>query len=156
MIRVIGCDSPVGRLQLAFEDQGLAWVHLPGTAPALPEQQPELALEQRALTELAAYFADPRAGFDLPFTEIGTEYQRRVWARLQRIPPGATLTYGDLARELGGSARAVGNACRANPRPILVPCHRVLAAGGLGGYAGATEGPRVAIKRWLLQHEGAL
>jgi len=84
----------------------------------------------------------------------GSAFQRRLWARLRAIPRGETLSYGVLARELGSSPRAIGQACRANPCPILTPCHRVVAARGIGGFAGAREGGRLAIKRWLLRHEG--
>jgi methylated-DNA-[protein]-cysteine S-methyltransferase len=72
------------------------------------------------------------------------------------IPPGEVRTYGALARKLRSSARAVGNACRANPVPMVVPCHRVVGATGLGGYMGAFTGDPLAIKEWLLRHEGAL
>jgi methylated-DNA-[protein]-cysteine S-methyltransferase len=111
--------------------------------------------------QLAAYFADPGFRFDLPLETGGTPYQRRVWDTLTRIPPGAPQTYGALARGVGGGARAVGGACRANPIPIVIPCHRVVAASGLGGYMGAREGTGagpasaepLAVKAWLLAHE---
>lgn len=91
------------------------------------------------------------AGYPVP---QGTPFQRRVWRALQGISPGSVLTYGALARQLGSSARAVANACRANPLPIIIPCHRVVAARGVGGYLGETVGEAIAIKRWLLHHEG--
>jgi methylated-DNA-[protein]-cysteine S-methyltransferase len=77
---------------------------------------------------------------------------------MQRIPAGRTRTYGELARDLRSSARAVGGACGANPIPLIVPCHRIIAASGrIGGFMGAsTEGFELGIKRWLLEHEGAL
>ena len=107
--------------------------------------------------QLAAYFAEGAWPFDLPLELRGTTFQQRVWQALRRIPAGEVRSYGQLARQLGSSARAVGNACRANPLPIVVPCHRVVGAAGLGGYSGysgetAEEGLR--IKRWLLTHEG--
>lgn len=108
------------------------------------------------LWQLDHYFQDPRFRFRLPLATPGTPFQRRVWAALRAIPAGETRTYGELAAELGSSARAVGGACRANPVPIVVPCHRVVAVDGLGGFSGATAGPRLAAKRWLLAHEGAL
>jgi methylated-DNA-[protein]-cysteine S-methyltransferase len=84
----------------------------------------------------------------------GTPFQRRVWHALRRIPSGCTRSYGELARELGSSARAVGGACRRNPIPIVVPCHRVIAAGGgAGGFMGQRSGDALAIKTWLLDHE---
>lgn len=100
------------------------------------------------------YFSDPAWVFDLPLDLQGTDFQRTVWAQLQRIPAGTSTTYGQLAQALNTSPRAVGNACRANPCPIVVPCHRVVAAGGVGGYAGRTGGRPLAVKRWLLEHEG--
>jgi methylated-DNA-[protein]-cysteine S-methyltransferase len=105
-------------------------------------------------TQLAAYFSDPAFAFAIPLTMVGTVFQRRVWDALRAIPPGCTTTYGELARALATAPRAIGLACRANPCPIVVPCHRVVAVRGLGGFGGATGGRRLAIKRWLLAHEG--
>jgi methylated-DNA-[protein]-cysteine S-methyltransferase len=105
--------------------------------------------------QLSRYFAEPRSSFDVTTDNQGTAYQRRVWRALQQIPAGQTRTYGQLAEQLHSSPRAVGNACRQNPVPLLVPCHRVVAANGLGGFGGETQGKRLAMKRWLLEHEGA-
>ena len=104
--------------------------------------------------QLRRYFAEPNSCFEINTQNQGTAYQRRVWQALQSIPAGQTRTYGQLARQLHSSPRAVGNACRQNPLPLLVPCHRVVAATGLGGFGGKTQGKRVAMKRWLLEHEG--
>lgn len=84
----------------------------------------------------------------------GTPFQRRVWQALTGIPFGETRSYGELAKALHSSARAVAGACRRNPLPLLVPCHRVVSKNNLGGFMGNTDGPALAIKRWLLQHEG--
>jgi methylated-DNA-[protein]-cysteine S-methyltransferase len=105
--------------------------------------------------KLRGYFADGARSLDLPVALRGTPFQLRVWEALRRIPPGHTVTYGELAAELGTSPRAVGGACRANPCPLVVPCHRVVAKQGLGGFAGDTTGHRLEVKRWLLRHEGA-
>lgn len=83
----------------------------------------------------------------------GTEFQRRVWRQLMRIPAGSTMSYGELARQLDSGARAVANACRHNPIPLFVPCHRVVAANGIGGFMGETDGKPLQIKLWLLEHE---
>ncbi|MFM7135334.1 MAG: methylated-DNA--[protein]-cysteine S-methyltransferase [Planctomycetota bacterium] len=86
----------------------------------------------------------------------GTPFQRRVWSACRRIPRGETRTYGELARAIGlgrGGARAIGQALRRNPLPILVPCHRVVSTAGSGGYAGATDGPLLRIKQALLKQE---
>jgi methylated-DNA-[protein]-cysteine S-methyltransferase len=120
-----------------------------------PEQPPIDAATTRVIEQLQAYFRDPHAPFTIPLTLEGTRFQQRVWEALQAIPPGTALTYGELAQQLGTAARAVGGACRANPIPILIPCHRVVARQGLGGYTGAVTGDPLGIKRWLLQHEGA-
>ena len=119
-----------------------------------PEQPPADETTAGVVSQLAAYFADASNPLTAPVMLAGTKFQHRVWEALQAIPPGTVLTYGDLARQLGTAARAIGNACRSNPVPILVPCHRVVARQGLGGYAGAVTGDPLAIKRWLLHHEG--
>lgn len=106
--------------------------------------------------ELEAYLWDGRRDVTLPVRASGTVFQRRVWERLQRIPPGGCCTYGALARELRTSPRAIGGACRANPVPLVVPCHRVVAAAGIGGFAGFLEGGMLAIKGWLLEHEQSM
>jgi methylated-DNA-[protein]-cysteine S-methyltransferase len=108
----------------------------------------------KALHRLLAYFEHPQSAFDLPLELVGTRFQRRVWAALRTIPSGSVVTYGELARRLGTAPRAIGGACRANPCPILVPCHRVVATHGQGGYAGTTAGLWLEIKTWLLRHEG--
>ena len=93
--------------------------------------------------------------FSLPLQLSGTAYQERIWAALQGIAPGQTRSYARLAHEQGGSPRSVAGACRANPVALIIPCHRVVATRGLGGYSGESEGPMLDIKRWLLAHEGA-
>jgi methylated-DNA-[protein]-cysteine S-methyltransferase len=110
-----------------------------------------------ACVQLQAYLEDPRFEFDLPLALSGTRHRLAVWEAMQRIAAGKTRTYGELAAELHSSARAVGGACGANPIPVVVPCHRVIAAGGaIGGFMGAkSEGFELGIKRWLLEHEGA-
>jgi methylated-DNA-[protein]-cysteine S-methyltransferase len=106
------------------------------------------------MRQLMEYFAHGATAFDLPLALAGTAFQQRVWSLLRTIPAGETRTYGEISRLLGSAARAVGQACRANPCPIVVPCHRVVSARGLGGFAGATSGRQLAVKRWLLRHEG--
>ncbi|MEE9358071.1 methylated-DNA--[protein]-cysteine S-methyltransferase [Candidatus Vondammii sp. HM_W22] len=108
---------------------------------------------QQAVEQLDCYFNDGSASFSLPLKPIGTPFQCRVWDALSRIAPGEVRTYGDIARELKTSPRAVGNACRVNPLPIIVPCHRIVAAGGIGGFSGRREGERLDVKSWLLAHE---
>ncbi len=110
-------------------------------------------LAQEAVAALKRYSIDPRSGFDLPLRLEGTSFQRRVWRALQGLKSGETVSYGELAARLGSGARAVGNACRRNPVPLIVPCHRVVAKSGLGGFAGDRDGGWTAIKRRLLEHE---
>ncbi|MBK8524223.1 MAG: methylated-DNA--[protein]-cysteine S-methyltransferase [Betaproteobacteria bacterium] len=117
----------------------------------LPGKTP-LAME--AARQLHAYLHDPDFVFGLPLKPSGTGFQRRVWQQIAAIPCGQTHTYGDLAKALNNAPRAVGQACGANPFPLAVPCHRVVAAnGGLGGFSRQGGGFLLDIKRWLLTHE---
>ena len=119
-----------------------------------PEMAPTTAMAEQVIKQLERYFDDPQWCFELPMDETGTDYQRRVWAALRAIPPGQVRRYGELAGELHSSARAIGGACRRNPMPVITPCHRVVAAQGLGGFAGDTSGRMLDWKRDLLRHEG--
>jgi methylated-DNA-[protein]-cysteine S-methyltransferase len=136
--------------------------HLTGIrflSPSVPALAPRRgSIAHLACVQLQAYLDDPRFDFDLPLALSGTRHRLAVWEAMQRIPAGRTRTYGELAQELASSARAVGGACGANPIPVVVPCHRVIAAGrAIGGFMGAkAEGFELGIKRWLLGHEGAL
>lgn len=127
---------------------------LPGAEGYTVGQHADAGLARRCAEQLKRYLADPSFRFRLPLAPAGSAFQRRVWSELTAIPPGRACSYGEVARRLGTSARAVGGACRANPLPIVVPCHRVVAADGLGGYSGTTGGPLHRIKSWLLAHEG--
>lgn len=141
--------SPVGPLLVREADGhvvALRW----GTATT-ERETPVLAA---AAQQLNAYFYCGLRAFDLPLAPAGSPFEQAVWAEMLRIPYGATRTYGEIARDVGGMARAVGGACGSNPIPILIPCHRVLAAGGsIGGYSGAGG---VDTKTFLLSLEGAL
>ncbi|MDA8230186.1 MAG: methylated-DNA--[protein]-cysteine S-methyltransferase [Magnetospirillum sp.] len=141
-------NSPVGPLAIAEEDGRI--VSVDWGWPAAAEETPLLVAARDQLEE---YFAGRRTAFDLPLDPPGTDFQRRVWSALTEIPFGETATYGALATRLGTSARAIGGACGRNPIPVLIPCHRVVAAGGeLGGYSGFDG---IDTKRFLLRHEGA-
>jgi methylated-DNA-[protein]-cysteine S-methyltransferase len=108
-------------------------------------------LLREACDQLQKYFDGKRMSFDLPLAPEGSDFQKRVWAALCAIPPGETRSYADIARTIGSAPRAVGGANGANPIPLFIPCHRVIAAdGSLGGYSGG-DGP--ATKRFLLDHE---
>jgi methylated-DNA-[protein]-cysteine S-methyltransferase len=127
-------------------------------APSTPALMPRRnSVAHLACVQLHSYLENPHFAFDLPLLFTGTRHRIAVWEAMQRIPAGSTLSYGEIARALGSSARAVGGACGANPIPVVIPCHRVIAAGGrIGGFMGAAhEGFERGIKRWLLEHEGA-
>ncbi len=114
---------------------------------------PDNSLSNEVVRQLKAYFAESDFQFDLPIELKGTDFQSRVWQSLRKIPVGQVKSYGELAADLKTGARAVGNACRQNPIPVIVPCHRVISASGIGGYAGHTGGEVLDRKYWLLRHE---
>ena len=117
---------------------------------------PSTAAARNAASILQRYFENPAFTPSIKLDPSGTPFQRRVWRALRKIRPGTTITYGALAQKLGTSARAVGGACRENPLPIVVPCHRVVAAGGAGGFMGDSRGRALEIKSWLLCHEARI
>ncbi|MCK5480947.1 MAG: methylated-DNA--[protein]-cysteine S-methyltransferase [Gammaproteobacteria bacterium] len=144
-------DSPLGRLGILILNQQIHRIDY--LAGSVRLRAASSAFERRVVQQLGNYFDHPGVNFTVPFELAGTPFQQRVWMALTKIPAGETLTYGELADKLGSGARAVGNACRHNPVSILVPCHRVVAASGIGGYSGSTSGPVLDRKRWLLEHE---
>ncbi len=99
------------------------------------------------------YFSGQPQQHQPPMSIQGTDFQQQVWAEMLKIPYGETLSYGDVSKILGSAARAVGQACKRNPIPIIIPCHRIVAKQSIGGYEGATEGHRLDRKQWLLTHE---
>lgn len=112
-------------------------------------------LVANACRQLIAYLQNPRFSFDIALSQHGTAFQRRVWQAIAEIPVGQARTYGQLARQIRSGPRAVANACGANNLPLVVPCHRVVAQNGLGGFMqGKPNG--LLIKQWLLRHEGVL
>ncbi len=127
----------------------------------LPAQFAELAptdlVTERACRQLQRYLTTPDFQFDLPLAPVGTVFQQRVWAAIAAVPRGQTTTYGAIAKLLRTAPRAVGQACGANWFPLIIPCHRVTATGGLGGFAHHDDatGFHLGVKRWLLAHEGA-
>ena len=142
----ISVPSPLGPLVVEEEDGHLVrvtWSNAPGQGGS--------ALLDEAAAQLAAYFAGARRAFDLPL-RLSSALTGDVQRAMLSIPFGETTTYGAIARRLGVPAQAVGQACGANPLPVIVPCHRVLGASGLGGFSAAGG---VETKVWLLRHEGA-
>jgi methylated-DNA-[protein]-cysteine S-methyltransferase len=140
-------DSPVGRLAVRADDEAVVEVRFDGVCAA---DAPSSPLCERTRDELTAYLAGRRRDFTVPVVPRGTSFQRAVWQAMCEIPYGETRTYGDLAATVGevDAAQAVGLACGANPIPLIVPCHRVVAANGLGGFGGGLD-----RKRWLLALE---
>ena len=116
-------------------------------------QAPQNQFSKTVCKQLMAYFDDPDFLFTLPLKLSGTPHQAKVWQAMCAIPRGETRQYGELARELSSSPRAVGQACGANPIPIVIPCHRIVSKSGMGGFAHHRDGYQLDIKRWLLTHE---
>lgn len=144
-------ETPIGWVGVIAEEGSITGVEILDGRPRLRQPCSPVALQ--ACEVLEEYFIRGNWVVNLSLAPTGTPFQQRVWQALQRIPSGQTVTYGALAEELGTGARAVGGACRANPIPLLIPCHRVLAANGHGGFAGHRTGRWPDIKRWLLDHE---
>lgn len=138
--------SPVGDVWVETKDGAITRV---GWGAVEPESDPLL---EAAHDQLSAYFAGERTQFDLPLAPEGSDLQKAVCTKMLAITFGATRTYGDIAKELNVPPQAIGQACGGNPIPILIPCHRVLGATGLGGFS-ARGG--IETKVWLLKHEGA-
>ena len=128
-------------------------VYLP---PHFDEKDATDALADLAATQVERYLADPDFQFDLPLIAAGSAYQQKVWGAISQIPRGTVRTYGYIAKHIGSAPRAVGQACGANWFPLVIPCHRVTAAGGLGGFSNHDDenGFHLSVKRWLLRHEG--
>jgi len=150
--------TPLGEVTVIADDDWLTELHLPGDDGVVPADAVEGGpTVDRAAAQLAEWFTGDRRHFDLPLAPVGTAFQRRVWAALVAVPYGETATYGDIAAAIGQSTatRAVGAANARNPIPLIIPCHRVVGAGGaLVGYSG---GGGIPTKRYLLDLErGAL
>lgn len=125
--------------------------------PHFEAKAPQDATAELVAYQVEQYCADADYRFTLPLQPVGTDFQRKVWEAIRSIPRGGMRTYGELAKHLGSAPRAIGQACGANWFPIVVPCHRVTAAGGLGGFANSDDpnGYLLGVKRWLLAHEGS-
>ncbi|MET0731500.1 MAG: methylated-DNA--[protein]-cysteine S-methyltransferase [Casimicrobiaceae bacterium] len=129
----------------------------------IAQKAPANRVAERAVREIIRYLDDPEFVFTVAFAPGGTPFQRRVWDAIRAIPLSESRTYGEIARAVRSAPRAVGQACGANRIALIIPCHRVVGScGALGGFMGAAEGERpgadaadpLAIKRWLLRHEG--
>jgi methylated-DNA-[protein]-cysteine S-methyltransferase len=145
-------DTPVGTLTLESDGDVLIGIWLPNhRTKSKGDGHDAPPVVKDTVTQLEEYFAGERTEFDIPMELDGTAFQKEVWAELCRIPYGTTISYGELARRVGRpkGPRAVGQANGRNPIPIIVPCHRVLASNGIGGYGGG-----LPMKRTLLAVEG--
>ena len=122
-------------------------------------EKPQRASNAFAATvceQLLRYLQDPDAQFSVPLDLHGTPHQQKVWQAMRDIPRGQTRGYGEIAAELKSCAQAVGQACGANPIPVIVPCHRIVGKTGLGGFNRHTDDAHLNVKRWLLAHERAI
>lgn len=144
--------SPIGKLGISVTSEHLRRIEFLSDSAA--KLKPTILLAKKVVEQLDHYFEDPSFVFDIDFPIITkSEFQTRVLAEMYKIPVGKTRCYGDLAKALKTSARAIGMACRHNPVPIIFPCHRIVAKDHLGGFNGKTEGKMMRIKEWLLNHE---
>jgi methylated-DNA-[protein]-cysteine S-methyltransferase len=142
--------APFGAVGIRTQDDFLVGLEL------LAESHPELAsanpFVQNVASQIKQYLSNPHTAFNVPYAVKGTPFQKRVWRAIAAIPSGQTLSYGELADKVGSGPRAVANVCGANQVPLLIPCHRVVAKNGLGGFMQGKENG-LAVKQWLLAHE---
>lgn len=149
--------APFGKLgiETAFVDGSLMVSQLCYLPKDTPVKKPLNDLAHEVAKQCNAYFSDPSYLFDLPLKPVGTLFQNKVWEQILEVRVGETLTYGELAKRIRSAPRAVGQACGSNPYPLIVPCHRVTAATGIGGFAHQDgQGYHRDVKTWLLKHEG--
>ena len=147
------CSAPFGAIRITASE--VAVTELQFLPPGTSETPPSSALLQQAIFELQQYFENPHHRFQFPWISRGTEFQHRVWTTISQIPCGQSRTYGALAKQLKTAPQALGQACGANPCPIVVPCHRVVGQRNLGGFAHTKTDWLLHTKQWLLCHESA-
>ena len=147
-------EAPFGAM--GIRSNGVALTEMVYLPQRFSEKAPQDKIAERAVVQVEKYLGDPDFIFDLPLESVGSQFQNRVWQAISSIPRGQVLTYGQIARQIRSAPRAVGQACGANWFPLVVPCHRVTAAGGLGGFSHSDDqnGFYLDVKRWLLAHEG--
>ena len=142
--------APFGAVAIQARDDFLTRLEL--LAEPLAEVASDNAFVQNVARQVSEYLRNPQTVLSIPFAVKGTPFQRRVWQAIAAIPSGKTLSSGELADRVGSGPRAVANVCGANQVPLFIPCHRVVAKNGLGGFMqGDARG--LAIKTWLLEHE---
>ncbi len=143
--------TPVGVIGIRCDERALLGIDWLSAAEKPQRACTELA--QKVCDQLLVYFANPDAKFSVPLKPGGTAHQQKVWQAMCNIPRSKTRSYGEVASELKSAAQAVGQACGANPIPIIIPCHRIVGKSGLGGFMRHASGESIDIKRWLLAHE---
>lgn len=144
-------DVPFGQVTISASDHYLLGIDL-FSSPVVASTQPNPTI-QKLIRELEAFFVQAHNTWSTPLLFQGTDFQQKVWLYLRTIPIGETRSYSDVAKALNSSERAIGNACHANPFPIVVPCHRVVSKTGIGGFGGKIDGKEVIVKQWLLGDE---
>lgn len=142
--------APFGAVGIYIQGVQVAIELLPQNHPLKPATS---KITANVASQIEAYFNNARNDFNLPIVYKGTPFQRRVWRAISAIACGRVVTYGEIAKQIGSGPRAVANACGANHLPLVIPCHRVVAKNGIGGFmSGQQDG--IKIKTWLLEHEG--
>lgn len=150
-MKILTFDTLIGKMSLSEEGGALVAAEF-GDRRGV-DQTPLLT---RAQAQIAEYFDGTRTEFNLPLRVVGSKFQQDVCDVMSQIPFGETVTYGDISKKLNVPAQAIGQACGGNPIPLIIPCHRVLGANGLGGFSGGGGGIRgIELKVQLLRHEGA-
>lgn len=145
-------DTPLGKLGIGVKDDHLSAIDfLSGSCKVKKSDDP---IAKEVVYQLEQYFENPDWKFSVPLSPAETLFKRKVRTALKKIPVGKTSSYGELAKKIMTAPRAVGGACRSNPVPIIIPCHRVVSQTGIGGFAGSVQGKKIKIKQWLLEHEG--
>jgi len=146
--------SPVGNLYVETEDEKLVKLEYHCKKKITAGKLDSFSAQVKK--QITNYFKSSKQNFNLPVVLNGTAFQKKVWSAMQKIPSGQTRIYGDVSEQLQSSPRAVGNACRANPVPLVVPCHRIVGKAGIGGFGGKTAGRNIDCKNWLLRHEASV
>ncbi len=145
--------TPIGHLGIQCKNEKVSAIcFLEKSIVPLPSAKQSKNVRKIA-KKIEDFFDTPVCLKDIEVLLEGTPFQKKVWQAIRQIPLGQKKTYGELAKKLNTSARAVGMACRTNPVPLIIPCHRVVGASGIGGFSGFVQGSMVAIKEWLLDHE---
>lgn len=144
--------APFGAVAISAQDDFLVRIELLAEAQAEQTSSDPFVLD--VIKQIEQYFIAPNFVFDVPYAVKGTPFQKRVWRSIASIPSGQTWSYGELAANVASGPRAVANVCGANQVPLVIPCHRVVAKAGLGGFMQGKENG-LRVKQWLLAHESS-